>query len=227
MTQIVAGWYPDPAGSGQVRYWDGAAWTNDLRAPTEAPSLTTRRSTLRPQPYAARPPIRPRPTRDTETSNQGSPRLFGWVLLGFGIVSLLAGLGALLPAFATTAIFGGLSSAGAGAVETTGQVVDLQSRGAECTPIATFVVDGQTYRAISRTTFSPCNTSLGWDVTVSYLPTNPSTAVIAFDDNVTGFVSGGFIAATFVFGGIGLLMIVGGIALLRRNPAATAGPLIT
>jgi hypothetical protein len=27
----VAGWYGDPGGSGQKRYWDGRAWTNELR----------------------------------------------------------------------------------------------------------------------------------------------------------------------------------------------------
>ncbi|WP_332603355.1 DUF2510 domain-containing protein [Arthrobacter sp. S2(2024)] len=34
-----AGWYPDPSNAPQTRYWDGAAWSNDVRpfAPPEAP----------------------------------------------------------------------------------------------------------------------------------------------------------------------------------------------
>lgn len=32
------GWYPDPAGSGADRWWDGWAWTTQLRAPVAAPT---------------------------------------------------------------------------------------------------------------------------------------------------------------------------------------------
>ena len=34
-THPPAGWYPDPAGSGRQRYWDGARWTEQLDPPDE------------------------------------------------------------------------------------------------------------------------------------------------------------------------------------------------
>ncbi len=34
------GWYPDPAGSSQERYWDGAQWTQNLRPSEPQPGLT-------------------------------------------------------------------------------------------------------------------------------------------------------------------------------------------
>ena len=34
-TAIPAGWYPDPRGSAQRRWWDGTAWTHALEAPPE------------------------------------------------------------------------------------------------------------------------------------------------------------------------------------------------
>lgn len=40
----VAGWYPDPSGEPQQRFWDGAKWTTDTRpypAPTARPSHDT------------------------------------------------------------------------------------------------------------------------------------------------------------------------------------------
>ncbi|KAA1250200.1 DUF2510 domain-containing protein [Mycobacterium simiae] len=34
MTNPHAGWYPDPTGAAQQRYWDGEQWTAALAAPT-------------------------------------------------------------------------------------------------------------------------------------------------------------------------------------------------
>lgn len=37
MSTTPAGWYPDPAGSPNTRFWDGETWTSQLRDATGAP----------------------------------------------------------------------------------------------------------------------------------------------------------------------------------------------
>jgi hypothetical protein len=32
--RVAPGWYPDPAGSGAERWWDGLGWTDQTRAPS-------------------------------------------------------------------------------------------------------------------------------------------------------------------------------------------------
>jgi hypothetical protein len=52
MTNVPAGWYPDPEYPGQQRYWDGSAWTVN-RAPAQNLALSSSVSTDVP---ASRPP---------------------------------------------------------------------------------------------------------------------------------------------------------------------------
>jgi hypothetical protein len=40
----TAGWYPDPAGGPNFRWWDGAAWTSGVRGPFNAQLLAPARS---------------------------------------------------------------------------------------------------------------------------------------------------------------------------------------
>ncbi|WP_017793005.1 DUF4282 domain-containing protein [Leucobacter salsicius] len=35
----AANWYPDPSGSGQLRFWDGEQWTQDLRPQEQSTAL--------------------------------------------------------------------------------------------------------------------------------------------------------------------------------------------
>jgi hypothetical protein len=64
-----AGWYADPSGSGQQRYWDGTQWTEHY-AP--APGYA--------QPHAARPPVGP------------APNLW-WAVPAFALLALIGSAG--------------------------------------------------------------------------------------------------------------------------------------
>lgn len=71
--QPPAGWYPDPAGSGDERYWDGVAWSQSTRD-KPVPDL------------AVIPPPAPVPAYAPQPASVGSvPASFGWRLLGFFI----------------------------------------------------------------------------------------------------------------------------------------------
>lgn len=222
MTQIASGWYSDPKGSGQLRYWDGLAWTEHLRPPAAPvtmppPVMAPPFAEARPDPYDFR-------QIPTETNGghgvitQGSPKLVGIFLIVFGLIFAFSGLGSIGVAVFTSSIFGGYSSAGPGAVETTGRVVDLQSQGVDCAPIATFTVDGVEHQALSLVTYSPCNTAIGREVTVSYLAGDPANSgVIASDaDALTAGVSGVFIGGGVLFGVIGILIVMLGVSMLRK-----------
>lgn len=59
------GWYPDPAGGGGLRRWNGSAWTDEVRPPAEAPAAA--------EASAAEAPVAPEAPSTTGAEPVASP----------------------------------------------------------------------------------------------------------------------------------------------------------
>jgi len=58
MTNIPAGWYPDPSGTTQQRWWDGAQWTEHYTPGADAAaSVAPSAFPVAPQPYSLQQPV--------------------------------------------------------------------------------------------------------------------------------------------------------------------------
>lgn len=74
-----AGWYPDPMNAGQMRYWDGGAWTEQVSAPAAPPPP---------------PPGQPTPSPPVDGNDDAKTKAIGCVTL----LILVIAVGALAAA---------------------------------------------------------------------------------------------------------------------------------
>lgn len=82
-----AGWYPDPAGSGRVRYFNGTDWTDHYgERPAPAGDLSTTAGAGTPPGYPPPPMPGPPPAR-------GKPKPWVFVFIAAVIVLIVAGIG--------------------------------------------------------------------------------------------------------------------------------------
>jgi hypothetical protein len=96
---VPAGWYRDPTGQGEARYWNGSSWTETvsrgglpLNVPVD-PTLSTQAPA--PGTQMAPPMPRPQPTTVVEQSSHSSPigTIVGVVIALFAFVVILAFIG--------------------------------------------------------------------------------------------------------------------------------------
>lgn len=92
-----SGWYPDPTGSGQLRYWDGQVWTGHVQAWPSAP--VTSRS---PMTWAEATARGFRRWRDY--SGRATRAEYWWFYLTTGLVSLVLTLPGLIWLMVVTAV---------------------------------------------------------------------------------------------------------------------------
>lgn len=227
MTQIAAAWYADPAGSGQLRYWDGAAWTNHLRDPEP----------VAPPASLSFPPPRPTPYGSPSSAAVDPANPFGSYLSGFSGNQVAAGVqitqGALgssggpgiggsigLIVVGIVIFFGGTlltnamdasTTPAAGSVSGTGRVVELRMDEGVCSPVVEFTANGETYLAYALVGQQPCPFRIGDSAELTYLPSSPESSVRLQSD-----ASGAGIFKIAIMGFSGLFMLIGVVTLVRR-----------
>ncbi len=89
-SQVRAGWYPDPLGMPQMRWWDGRAWTSHTSTAREAPAVRT----SAPVGFAEPDEPRPRGRHRAETAADGAAAT-GGAQFANGQSALPAGTGEL------------------------------------------------------------------------------------------------------------------------------------
>lgn len=67
-TQVRAGWYPDPLGTPQMRWWDGSSWTRHISTARETPTVRS----AAPTHFAEPEEPRPRGRHRAETAADGA-----------------------------------------------------------------------------------------------------------------------------------------------------------
>lgn len=196
------GWYADPDGDGE-RFWDGTKWTSATRG-----SLIGSPAAIEPGPDSdhgayhrgdedadrATVPIRPAPS-ESRHARAGS--------VAGGVIFFLVGVPFFVFGLITRASFEiPVTWVGVDAV-----VTDLDYAEG-CAAVASYDVDGVTYRVVGDIYSTPCRVEIGATADVFYDPTNPAVARI--DDSLSQWFP-------LVFMGMGaLLSAIGAIALIAR-----------